>query len=843
MQNQIDRKLEVEHFLQGSDPEEHIVKMECGYDDDHVTVFYRDANGEKKIRKDEFRPFCWCTERAALELYRRKEKPGEVNRDGIKEKLAEYGMACKGLRTANDDGFVPERMKNGHKILFYAIRPMSYSKFMEFFKKGGVPIYPREKDANYGRRDFQTASPIEQYMISTGKRMFKGYEDYDELVRLEWDLETEGLDPHIHAISQIGIRTNKGFEKIITVDGDTRDEKLDNEIKALEEMFSIVRDLDPDVMTGHNTENFDWVFVDERLKLRGSGLFEFSKNYFQNGIFKKKKKAVLKLGGEVEYYNPTVFYGVNITDSLHAVRRAQALDSTMKKADLKYVTKFSKLNKANRVYVPGKLINKTWEVLDDRYAFNNENGDWYLITDKKPIKEGYERVSGRYVVQRYLLDDLYEGDKVELQYNQSNFRVGKLLPLSFERACTMGTAGIWKYIMMAWSYEHNLAIPESEPSRQFTGGLSRLIKVGFVDNVAKLDYNSLYPSIILSFGIKVAVDITDAMPSMLEYILTQREFYKGLKKKYGKEADKYEKEKETLIKSLRELPEYARLSDGDFGKTVAKLDGVRDLAAKTKEAKQLKVKYDKLQLPFKILGNSWFGSASSGVFPWDDINVGEETTCTGRMMFRLLIRYFEGIGYQAIVGDSVTGDTPLFVRYPDGNIDIKPISELFSDEYGVDEYGREYDMSEKDYEVLCRSGWIKPNYIYRHRTDKDLYEINEGHTKVTCTEDHSLFDENGVKIKPSEIDGNTRLEYYKGKVVCGNAKCDITYGECDKCVKSITSGETHSIPFKFLNMDAKMTEYFYNSFIKQSDNLGKTHLDFNKQIISSLLFMKKKTQL
>ena len=42
--------------------------------------------------------------------------------------------------------------------------------------------------------------------------------DYDDLIRMSWDLETEGLDPHIHAISQIGIRTNKGFEKIITIE-------------------------------------------------------------------------------------------------------------------------------------------------------------------------------------------------------------------------------------------------------------------------------------------------------------------------------------------------------------------------------------------------------------------------------------------------------------------------------------------------------------------------------------------------------------------------------------------------------------------------------------------------
>lgn len=50
-------------------------------------------------------------------------------------------------------------------------------------------------------------------MISTGKRLFKGYDDYDQLKRLEWDLETQGLEAERCAINQVGIRTNKGFEK------------------------------------------------------------------------------------------------------------------------------------------------------------------------------------------------------------------------------------------------------------------------------------------------------------------------------------------------------------------------------------------------------------------------------------------------------------------------------------------------------------------------------------------------------------------------------------------------------------------------------------------------------
>ena len=549
-------KEQIDLFLSGSNPMERIIKIEMDYNDDKVHVFYRDENGRKKCQIDDFYPFVWAKQTAGRGLF-------NGDRKLLKDKMNEYNIGCKGLIVSDENNNIPSRMENGYRVMFFAKSPMSFSRFMDFFIEGKRPIYPKVNDSNNGLKDYIVVAPNEQYMITTGKRLFKGYEDYDDLIRLEWDLETEGLVPEVDMISQIGIRTNKGFEKIITIEGE-KEEKASNELKGLKEFFDIIKDIDPDVICGHNTENFDWNFNDVRLQKHGSSLSDFTAPIFNGfGIYKKKKQSVLKLGGEMEYYYPTVKYGTNLTDSLHAVRRAQAIDSSMKKADLKYVTKYSKLQKPNRVYVPGKIINSTWEDNTKTYAFNNTNGNWFKITDKlfsKTFKdeennikqtfsynekgelvnnennEIFEIVTGRYIVERYLLDDLYETDKVELRYNQPNFLVGKMLPVSFEKMCTMGTAAIWKYIMLAWSYEHNLAIPELIETRKFTGGLSRLLSVGFVDRIVKLDYNSLYPSIILSYNIKSPIDISGVMNALLEYILTQREHYKELKGYYAKLA-------------------------------------------------------------------------------------------------------------------------------------------------------------------------------------------------------------------------------------------------------------------------------------------------------------------
>lgn len=808
-------KEQIESFLNGSNPQERIIKIEGDYNDSKIHVIYRDEDGKMRIEHDDFYPFVWCKLSVCTKLY-------NGNRETLKQQMRLYGIKVKALRTNNSDGITPERMENGFRFMFYAQIPMSYTKFLEFFENGGCPVYGRKDDSSNRVQEFIAVSNTEQYMISTGKRLFKGYNDYDDLLRLTWDLETEGLDPHVNAISQIGIRTNKGYQKIITIEGDTQSEKFENEIKAIDEFFRIIREINPDVITGHNTENFDWNFISVRLELAGTSMKEFTKDYFNGvGIYKKNKQAVLKLGGEMEYYFPTVFWGHNVTDSLQAVRRAQALDSSMKKADLKYVSAYSKIKKKNRVYIKGKLIDETWLNLNKVYAFNDDNGNWFktepktfektftnsdgVVTnrytfngyDSKLIdnqtNEEFEFVTGRYIAERYLLDDLWEGDRVEHRYNGSNFLVGKMLPISFEKTCTTGTAALWKYILMGWSYENGLALPDFTPRKSFTGGLSRLLTVGYVDRVVKLDYNSLYPSIILTYGIETNIDIMGVMSAMLEYVLTQRELYKGLKAEFGGKSKQMRKLLETMTKGTKE-----------YAETEQKMNDFASESASN----------DKKQLPLKILGNSYFGAFGSGDtsgFNWSDIDAAEETTCCGRQSLRLMISHFVGLGYKPIVGDSFTGDTPLFVKYNDSNlIDIKTIAEMIDeDSVEVDVLGREYDYSKKNYKVLCRSGWCEPSYIYRHKTSKPIYTVSEGEMSIDVTEDHSLFTEDKKEIKPSEIKPNTRLEYHTDKSIYTDFNT-VTQKEYDYVSK--TYGGTVAI----MNADKLTKKIWFN--LHKNDN-------------------------
>ena len=726
---------DINKFFEGSDPMKRIVAIELGYDNAEAEIVYVNDEGQKRIKKEPFKPFVWAKNSACIRMF-------GGQRGTLRAKMREYGIKVKPLYTCREDNPYPnEKLANGYKYLFYATHKMSMGKFQNFFNEAGTPLKSKKKDNDdASSQEFMYLQPAEQFMIETGKRFFKGYDNYDDLKRMSFDLETEGLNPRKHHISQIGIRTNKGYEKIITITGSTIEEKERNELNAINEFVQIIADEQPDVVFGHNTENFDWDFIIVRCQQYGIDFKQLSGQYLREGIYKQKRPTTLKLGGEVETYYATVMKYHNIVDSLHAVRRAMATDSSFESANLKYSTKYLHLNKHNRVYVPGNLIDSTWLVTDPVYAFNNENGDWYKVTEEKPIQNGYQFVTGKYIVERYLLDDIWEADKVELTLHETDFQLTKIMPTTFMRVCTMGTATQWKLILLTWSYLHNLAIPSLGKNKKYTGGLSRLLVTGYMTDICKGDYAALYPTTQITWNIEPATDFMHVTLPMLKYVLLQREEHKGLKKKSEKAA-------ENIYNKLKEI-------DKDSEEYIQLSEERNTLLAD-------KVNHDNQQLVLKKLANSWFGSLGCpGLNPWGDLTAAEKTTCIGRMLLRIMIYRLKELGYIPIVGDSVTGDTPLFIKYKNnGMIDIKPISEII-DENSIekDELGREYDNSTKPYLVLCRSGWSEVDYVYRHETKKDIYRVGDDKSYVDVTKDHSLFKEDKTEIKPTDINSNTKLE-------------------------------------------------------------------------------------
>jgi hypothetical protein len=862
----------IERFLNGHDNMERIVNIEYDSQDDFVEVYYRDTMDRKCKHEFPFYPFCWATRDACLRLC-------HGDRDKLKYLMRKYAIGVKKLSNTNTEGKEVKVFEKGYMFMFYALKPISYRDFTTFFRMASNPLYSSKKkkdgtetyEDKEKRNQYMTVTPVEQFMIQSGKRFFKGYDDYDQLLRMTFDLETEGLDINHDRIIQLSVRFNRpfnghpnGFERIFSLQGETEQEKNECEVNILRVFCLIISKYQPDIVCGHNIENFDFPMMMGAAKRLGTSFEEISAPFFGGKpIRKEDRETILKLGGEIETFHKTIIPHTIVTDSLQAVRRAQATDSNMMRADLKYACKYAGLVKPNRVYTPGDKISDIWKDTEHQYAFNDTDGDWYIY-DKdcecepfkdrgqfnsddeyaeyihglkgkdgdKPFKmrtrnylmDGYEIVTGRYIIERYLLDDVWEGDKVEASFDLSDFLICKMIPVPYKKCTTMGTAGQWKALMQAWSYENNLAIPPLVDTDSFTGGLSRLLVTGYVKDIVKLDYNSLYPSIILSMNIYDETDLMGAMNSFLEYFLSTREVYKGEKKKANKLLDK-------LNADLKDNP------------------NDNSLLQQREKALADFQKYDNAQLTRKKFCNSFFGSYGAntgGMFPWKSVKCAEQTTCTGRQMLRLLISHFKKLGYTPLVGDSFTGDTPLFVKYKEnkrtpelsGLIDIKPISEIINENnIEKDALGREYDRSEKPYYVLCRSGWHEVNYVYRHKTDKDICRVVDGSKSlIDVTEDHSLYNSNGEKITPKEINDYTELEYLNKNFKIEGLSFDMSKASAEHDARWLAEGWINRVPWQYLNTSLDIMRDFYFTFMKYY----RDDVKYSKTCLAGLMYMKSK---
>jgi len=358
---------QVEKFLLGHDDEKYIVNLEYDNKTNLIHKFKQLPDGTKTTETEPLKAFLWMKNLNTL-----KERFNFYDNNPLKIKLAreQFGINITSLEHGEH-----ERLTDGYKYLLTC--DQGHDRMLEFFRKGGFyrGIYDKTNDIN---TYFMILPPVEQYLVSTGKRLYKGYEDYNDIEKFVFDLETTGLDPETSRIFLIGCKTNKGFE--VLFDCETEGDNADaTEVAAIAKFFAAIDYVKPAIIAGYNSANFDWNFIFKRCEKLGVDIESLAKTLKEDSKITNKDQ-IIKLGGDVEKFTQTNMFGYSVIDIIHSSRKAQAIDSSMKSASLKYVCKYNKIAKKNRVYIKGDKIGAYWKNNKD-YYFNNITG---LYCEKKP---------------------------------------------------------------------------------------------------------------------------------------------------------------------------------------------------------------------------------------------------------------------------------------------------------------------------------------------------------------------------------------------------------------------------------------------------------------------------
>ena len=662
---------EIKEFLEGNNPRfKYLVNVEATNYTNKAFCFFSYPNQEVSVEEVEYVPFLYIKNFKNIEpkyFDNPEQKFYKGDQGLLKLKMEYHGITIEKLIDGDQ-----ERLKNGYCYIVKSTK--SFNSIINFFKEGGIDPYSKKKHKGklvkdlYGkdilknRELFFYMKPCEQFLIYHQTRLFNGIEDYSELRKLYFDIETRGinaLNPIMSRVFLIGVRCNynNNYETILEAD----DNDL-SETALIQTFFNLINVLKPTVIIGHNVFDFDLQFIFKRAELLGMNLDNIPTGFENKRKYKIIPNSVVKIGSGIQRYIATEMFGYQIIDTLHSSKKQQVLNADMKYTNLKYVCKFEKVAKDNRMYIAGENIGKYWNN-SNVFMINPETNEYieiplkyqeigkklYEIQSLKSNLEEYkekrnsilnneaglsyvkwfkefalptnkiEFIIGKNIVRQYLLDDLYETEQIDNIYNSAPFLMAKMLPITLSKACVMGTASGWNDVLTNYSYSKGLAIPYGVKKESFGGGYARTFLIGFLLNIVKLDFSGLYPNLELSEDIFPLFDVSGVMKKILTYTTTVRDIFKHLSNN-----DLLKLEEVEVLKGIDHViyDKYINNSLSD------------------KERKKFKVK----QSPLKVFNNSLFGALGSSSFLWSDHRCAARITSCGRLALRKALRYFSKFG-------------------------------------------------------------------------------------------------------------------------------------------------------------------------------------------------------
>ena len=327
--------------------------------------------------------------------------------------------------------------------------------------------------------------PEEQYLVATGRTYFRGL-SFDQLHRLQFDLETTGLDPDRDRIFMISVRYPSGETEVLEARGRGDSAEAD----LIRELMGRIADADPDVIENHNLHGFDLPFVDRRAQRLG---VEVTLGRTGSGMRQRAVRRGVGGGAErrrVRFIAP----GRELIDTMDAVLRYDFSTRSLPGHGLKAVARHLGIARPDREYIKGSLIYSTYRHDPER-------------------------------VRRYATDDVEEVAHLSRMLGGAAFALAQMAPRRYERLADAGPAtGVIDPLLVRAYLRAGTALPRHEDGdgTPHSGAALHLFASGAAHRVVKVDVASLYPSLMRAFRIGPARDELGALLALVDGLVTRR---------------------------------------------------------------------------------------------------------------------------------------------------------------------------------------------------------------------------------------------------------------------------------------------------------------------------------
>ena len=539
---------------------------------------------------------------------------------------------------------------------------------------------------------------------------------------------------------------------------------FDSENDLLLSWAKFMRNMNPDVIYGYNSNGFDWKYIYDRtvkLKIKGEFIRLLSKNAY-NGepltTFDTKQLKSSGLGDNLlYYYNVPGLINIDIMKVIQS-NPGFKLPSYKLNYVLKYFGQELKVDLS-----PNDIFDKYQHGTPD----DIRDIAIYCVRDVEACH------------------DLFDHKKLSiLQTNQAMANVS-VVPLSY---IFLRGQGI-KFFSLAAKLCNQLVVKiptienkENDPwnchvcdtentgkdekccnkdcgaKREKFKGAMVIEPVTGIHNepIAVIDFNSLYPSIMIDYNLSPDTKVErgskyDNLPDVEYWDL---EYY-NMDEKKNKSVRFIKKGKNNEYLGI--IPRIC----------LQLLDARKKTRAKMKLPDVDKKVIDKLeseQLSYKMTCNSIYGQLGSSFSQLADKEIAAIVTAQGRKLLGIAKQTAEEIfNAKVVYGDSVTGDTPLILKDKNGDLmfkTIETIGEIWSqyEEFKPFDTNRiEKQQSMVDYQIWTSKGWSNIKRVIKHKTTKKIYRVLTHTGVIDVTEDHSLLTKDREIIKPKDCVIGTEL--------------------------------------------------------------------------------------
>lgn len=295
-------------------------------------------------------------------------------------------------------------------------------------------------------------------------------------------------------------------------------------------------------------------------------------------------------------------------------------------------------------------------------------------------------------------------------------------------------------------------------SHDFPGGRVFEPKPGTYTDVMTADFSGMYPAMIRDFNIGQrswldASSVDEAVEMARETFddtITEDDIILGV----GDEPDgTYETEGQLdNIGKARGYFIHPDIAESELASSLDEIESLRmEFKKKKKKASKGTDEWHKRNNQdrgLKVLSNSMFGvSASPDYHRYYVPGMSENITEMGQHLTSACKKWAEEelpLVEQVIYGDSVTGDTVTPIKDANGRIELHRFDELL-DEYEFTPIGGakdRYEPAETLY-TLTRDGWNEITQLVGHAVDKSVYTCRTPRGVFSVTEDHSVVSETG----------------------------------------------------------------------------------------------------